>query len=236
MPSLPMLTHTQNGFPHVDEDTSLDILYCARVGDLDELKTTLSNFASSLAVPLPSTLSVLDTARDELTGNTAMHYAAANNHVNVLQWIRDEGDQERTPNDSSAQSARFARTNNSGSTPLHYAAMNGALEAAKLMTESIAPAGRSHSREVGSNHSEHDETETRRDIQRKYVDLKNGADRTAMFEAESAGKSELAVFLAAVVAQDSRVNVEEDEAQNVSEEDDKENIESNIQALDIQNG
>ncbi|KAI9664274.1 MAG: hypothetical protein M1831_002453 [Alyxoria varia] len=220
----------------VNEDTSLDILFCARVGDLDELKTTLSNFASSLAVPPPSPLSILDAVQDEFTGNTAVHYAAANSHVKVLQWIMNEGYQERTRDESSARSARFARANKSGSTPLHYAAMNGALEASKLLIESIAPASRSHSPEVHSNQNSHDETEIRRDIQRTYVELKNGAGRTAMFEAESAGKSEVAVFLAAVGAKDSRVNVDEDETEAVSEADGKEDMESDVKADDIQNG
>jgi ankyrin repeat protein len=59
-----------------------DVLYSARAGDVDELRSALAAFAAEGAAPLSDAqlAQALDAAANE-TGNTALLYAAANGHM-----------------------------------------------------------------------------------------------------------------------------------------------------------
>ena len=59
-----------------------DVLYSARAGDVDELRSALAAFAAEGAAPLSDAqlAHALAAAANE-TGNTALLYAAANGHM-----------------------------------------------------------------------------------------------------------------------------------------------------------
>ncbi|KZW02978.1 ankyrin [Exidia glandulosa HHB12029] len=94
-----------------EEDVS-NVLDACRYGDLDDVNAFLSSFSGP----------VLAAARDD-RGNSALHMAAANGHVDVLQLLLPLFASYDVPNES-------------GSTPLHWAALNAQMDATKLLVES----------------------------------------------------------------------------------------------------
>ena len=70
MPSATMLSLT--------EDEVDDLLYLARVGDLEELLCNIEAFAKSANL---SQCSVISAAIDEESGNGILHMASANGHT-----------------------------------------------------------------------------------------------------------------------------------------------------------
>lgn len=124
------------------EDETDDLLFCARAGELEDLKTTASLIAEQKGVQLSD---IFASAIDENTGNTCLHYAAANGHIETVAHLI-----------STAQYLAFAtRANGAGNTALHYAALNGQLEVAKKLVSSVPETERS--RFVSAkNHAGHD--------------------------------------------------------------------------------
>lgn len=59
-------------------------------------------------------------SRDDLSGNTALHFSSANGHIDILNFLVQNG-------------ATVDAKNTSGSTALHYAAMTGQLEAVETL-------------------------------------------------------------------------------------------------------
>ncbi|GAB5588098.1 ankyrin repeat-containing protein [Umbelopsis nana] len=97
-------------------ETIDDILYCARYGELEELsnaKFPASYFAAS----------------DE-SGNTALHMACANGHLNIVKYVVEK----LAGLDNVTQ--HINSQNEQGNTPLHWAALNGHLEIVQLLVSS----------------------------------------------------------------------------------------------------
>ncbi|EPS39858.1 hypothetical protein H072_6262 [Dactylellina haptotyla CBS 200.50] len=70
--------------PTLDEDTIDDLLYFSRTGELEDLQATVAELSKSqnrYSLEIPAA------AVDPFSGNTCLHMAAANNHVNVVEYI-----------------------------------------------------------------------------------------------------------------------------------------------------
>ncbi|KAI8340657.1 ankyrin repeat-containing domain protein [Chlamydoabsidia padenii] len=92
-----------------------DLIYCARYGEFEDLK-------ESKAAP------ELYITKDE-DGNTALHMASANNHIDIVNFII-----EQLKTLGSEQLTGFVNVRNEqGNTPLHWAALNGHLEVVKVL-------------------------------------------------------------------------------------------------------
>lgn len=155
----------------LDEDTIDDILYCVRTNDPLDLADCLSTAAASHSTSQRSIL--LSTLAPE-TGNTALHYAAANGHDGLSLPLISVWFLTDTLADILATLLRHLSPaeevvdtpNAAGSTPLHWAAVNGKLECAKKLV--AAGAG---------------------------VWKRDGAGNLPVFEAERAGHDILVTFL-----------------------------------------
>lgn len=64
----------------LSEESADDILYFARSGETDDLVSTLKLIIADPATPFSSEAEVLLAARDEYSGNNAVHMAAGNGH------------------------------------------------------------------------------------------------------------------------------------------------------------
>jgi uncharacterized protein len=100
-----------------------DILYLTRVDERDELQQFISDLAQKNKC---SPQDVLLQATDPNSGNTVLHYASANNLLDLLKWFLAQFDDERRPN-------FINKPNGQGNTSLHWAAYNGHLEVVKTL-------------------------------------------------------------------------------------------------------
>ncbi|KAI8368298.1 ankyrin repeat-containing domain protein [Radiomyces spectabilis] len=98
-----------------------DVIYCARYGELDDLKQNK---------PAPEYY-----IKGDESGNTALHMACANNHIEIVAWILGQlatiaGEQELS---------RYVNVvNEQGNSPLHWAALNGHLEVVEMLVKNGA--------------------------------------------------------------------------------------------------
>jgi hypothetical protein len=102
-----------------------DFVDCARYGELEEMKQMLDTCSS-------------DTERRDLAKhalpeslNTALHYAAANGHVEIIKLLLE----------ILTHSIDIDCKNCQGSTPLHWAALNGHVECVQLLANAGANPG-----------------------------------------------------------------------------------------------
>ncbi|KAF3941027.1 Ankycorbin [Dactylella cylindrospora] len=70
--------------PTLDEDSIDDLLYFSRAAELSDLETSISELSKSLN---RYALEIAAAAVDPYSGNTCLHMAAANNHVEVVNYI-----------------------------------------------------------------------------------------------------------------------------------------------------
>lgn len=115
----------------LDEDSIDEILYLARANEAQELDEFLSNLAGQSK---RSKLELIAAAVDPYSKNTALHYAAANGHLDVLKvLLPPQAEKVIEP-----ASGPINAVNDAGNTPLHWAALNGHLECVKLLMHSGA--------------------------------------------------------------------------------------------------
>ncbi|WPK24227.1 hypothetical protein PUMCH_001494 [Australozyma saopauloensis] len=95
------------------------VLYDCREGDLDFLKEVFTEMVPALLLP---------TIRDENTLSTPIHMAAANGHLEVLQYLLSLVDRDTAVELANAK-------NDSGNTPLHWACYRGHLKIVQLLVE-----------------------------------------------------------------------------------------------------
>ncbi|KAF2456672.1 ankyrin repeat-containing domain protein, partial [Lineolata rhizophorae] len=156
------------------EDEIDDILFLARTNDFAELDVFFSECARKYAC---SKGAVLTGAVDEMSGNTALHYAAANGHMETIESILSTLAAGASAGgfDSHVHAARqrafINRPNEAGNTALHWASLNGHIKAAQRLVAAGADAT-----------------------------LKNAVGHDAVFEAELNGKSEVVGWLLAHAA------------------------------------
>lgn len=98
-----------------------DLLLSARYGDLEDLQSTLDPLFSASS----STTQLLETIKND-DANTLLHYASANGHLDVVQYLLPHADL-----------ASLLAQNISGNTPLHWAGLNGHLDTVKALVAQI---------------------------------------------------------------------------------------------------
>ncbi|OCK82110.1 ankyrin [Lepidopterella palustris CBS 459.81] len=118
--------------PTLTEDQIDDILYLSRTNETIELREYLDALSAEYKC---STATVLQAAVDAWSGNTALHYAAANGHIDTLTLLTTLSPPSSTPSitPSSPSAALLNAQNTAGNTPLHWAALNGHLACVQLL-------------------------------------------------------------------------------------------------------
>lgn len=167
-----MATLTSNAPVRLTEDEIDDILYIARANEAEELDPYISQV--SQAHNNASKADILGSAVDSESGNTAIHYASANGHTDLLQrllaYLPDT--QQQPSQQAGARTATLPadhflnRPNTLGNTALHYASLNGHLDSIKALIAHGADAS-----------------------------ILNKAGYDCVFEAERNGKTEVAEWL-----------------------------------------
>lgn len=122
--------------PIVHPDILEDLIYDARVGDLESLKSTLESESTKASVS-PSSLLLpaidSDPSDGSGTGCTLLHWPSANGNVPILKFLlslfQPHVPTVTTTSESKTQSCKelVNTPNKSGNTPLHWAALNGHL-------------------------------------------------------------------------------------------------------------
>ncbi|KAG9292949.1 hypothetical protein G9A89_016311 [Geosiphon pyriformis] len=82
-----------------------ELIACARYGEFEEIKETISSNSTTYLITKDS------------SGNTALHMASANGHIDIVDFIIEM----TKSTDISAVNIQ----NDSGNTPLHWSALNG---------------------------------------------------------------------------------------------------------------
>lgn len=95
-----------------------DIIYAARVGDLDELNEYLQSCVGEEILHV----------KDPESGNTPLHMACANGHISCIKALLNA-----LPGPSLVNMA-----NHAGNCALHWACLNGHVEVVKLLVEAGA--------------------------------------------------------------------------------------------------
>lgn len=109
----------------VNQEQIDDLMMDARAGDLEALKEFFGALASKEEI-----LEVLPKIKDEYSLSTALHYASANGHLEVVEYIIGLCDQR-----SDILKELVTAKNESGNTALHWAALNGHLEVIKPLCD-----------------------------------------------------------------------------------------------------
>lgn len=147
---------------NLTEDEIDDLLYIARTNSLEDVEPTLLHLCPKYSAP-PWT--ILLSATDPTSGNTPLHYSAANNHLELLKTLLSEK-YFGTLDSKAALLAFVNHANEAGNTALHWAALNGHLEVCKVLVSFGAE-----------------------------VRLVNGMGHDAIFEAERAGREDVVTWL-----------------------------------------
>ncbi|KAH7396177.1 ankyrin repeat-containing domain protein [Pyrenochaeta sp. MPI-SDFR-AT-0127] len=112
----------------LDEDTVDEVLYLARAGEAAELEAYVSKLSAQTH---RSKTELVIAAVDPYSKNSALHYAAANGHTDIIKLLFSTNAEKPAP-------ALINAVNEAGNTPLHWAALNGHLESVKLLMQSGA--------------------------------------------------------------------------------------------------
>eukprot|EP00127_Corallochytrium_limacisporum_P004464 Clim_evm18s164 gene=Clim_evmTU18s164 len=91
---------------HADE-----LVECARYGELDNVKTLCETHNLPVSVT-------------DIDGNLPLHMAAANGHLDCVEYLLERGNKEQ-----------INQKNKSGNTPLHWAALNGRESVVRLFVD-----------------------------------------------------------------------------------------------------
>ncbi|KAL2010484.1 hypothetical protein VTN00DRAFT_6291 [Thermoascus crustaceus] len=114
-----------------------DLIYDARVGDLDALKTDIANLSKKHNVPASLIIRSAVDNEDESEGGTGaclLHWPAANGNVEILTYLL----QTLASDGPNELPSLINHRNNSGNTPLHWAALNTHLDCVKALVEAGA--------------------------------------------------------------------------------------------------
>lgn len=189
---MPRTAAANTGGVQVDEALADDLLYFARSNDLTSFQEVLGPIKERHSGCTAAEL--LISVRDDYTGNTVAHLAAANGCTDILCFLLAAGPAADTiESDHGVHDSKTAKgalvdpsahhllatMNHSGNTPLHYAAMNAQIDVVRTLVQALDCLHRA-SGSQGFPPSSLDRA--------TYVGLRNHAHRTAAEEAEAAGQ------------------------------------------------
>ncbi|KAJ1969610.1 ankyrin repeat-containing protein [Dimargaris xerosporica] len=97
-----------------------ELVECARYGEFDEMRTAVDTLLATHANVFPNASALL--VQPNQAGNTALHMAAANGHLEIMQYLLD-----RLP------PTGVNGTNQEGNTALHWASITGNIDAVQLL-------------------------------------------------------------------------------------------------------
>ncbi|KAB8072124.1 ankyrin repeat-containing domain protein [Aspergillus leporis] len=118
-----------------------DLIYDARAGDLDALKSDLAALSTQHSCPQAWIMaSAIDSEPEEEggTGSCLLHFPAANGNSEILNYLLQLLAQGETQLEQAQVAAVINHRNHSGNTPLHWAALNTHLECVKALVEAGA--------------------------------------------------------------------------------------------------
>lgn len=116
--------------PKLTEDEIDDLLYYARMGEQEEFDTLKNELCKRENA---SVVELLQSARDEQSGNGVLHMTAANGHHALLAELCKA---LSIPSPQNPTMLSILNSQNSaGNTALHWAALNGHLESVKVLLE-----------------------------------------------------------------------------------------------------
>ncbi|SCU91887.1 LADA_0F12772g1_1 [Lachancea dasiensis] len=106
----------------LDQEDQDAIILDARSGDLESLRDIFSNLVDP---------KLILTCKDADTKSTPLHMAAANGHVEVVEYLAS------LVSDVSERTKWVNATNETGNTALHWASLNGKLECVQLLCDKL---------------------------------------------------------------------------------------------------
>ncbi|GFG11670.1 ankyrin repeat-containing protein YAR1 [Aspergillus udagawae] len=120
-----------------------DLIYDARVGDLDALKADLATQSKEHNCPEAWIIASAIDAEPEAEGGSGsclLHFPAANGNAEILNYLLATLSAQSSAAPLSAEkiAAVINHRNHSGNTPLHWAALNTHLECVKALVEAGA--------------------------------------------------------------------------------------------------
>ncbi|KAL0639519.1 ankyrin repeat-containing protein [Maublancomyces gigas] len=115
----------------LSEESTDDILYFARAGETDDLLSTLKSIVTDSATLFSSEAEVLFAAKDEYSGNNAVHMAAGNGHLETIKHILSF--LPKPVSGTAPPHPLIAHKNTAGNTPLHWAALNGHVKIVEVL-------------------------------------------------------------------------------------------------------
>ncbi|CAG8511845.1 5268_t:CDS:2 [Ambispora leptoticha] len=151
---------SQQHMPSDDAQVIDEIIACARYGEYKELLECMKSQPTIYLITKSN------------FGNTALHMACANGHLEIVTYIIDQLQQlASSPSTDNSKIALCINIQNEwGNTPLHWSALNGHKEVVELLIKN------------GAN-----------------VHIKNKAGRTAMYEAQQNNHEKIVEYLLNVV-------------------------------------
>ncbi|KIS66278.1 uncharacterized protein UMAG_05278 [Mycosarcoma maydis] len=168
-----------------------ELLLSARYGDLEDLESMLSPLLSCS----PSRATELLASIKNQDDNTLLHYASANGHLQVVQYLLPHID------------LNLSLTQNvSGNTPLHWAGLNGHVQTVKALVshiETLEAANPEQAKQLNlifhpkSASSQPNDAAAADDdgSERKLWDVRNKAGRGPMSEAQMSEQEAVVKFL-----------------------------------------
>ncbi|CDS81866.1 uncharacterized protein SPSC_00052 [Sporisorium scitamineum] len=172
-----------------------ELLLSARYGDLEDLESTLNPLLSASST---TATELLASIKNE-DNNTLLHYASANGHLEVVQYLLPHTD------------LRLSLAQNiSGNTPFHWAGLNGHLEVVKALVAHIERLEAQNPEEAkklnvifhpktpsqsGADADAADGEKKDDGSERKLWDVRNSAGRGPMSEAQMREQESVVKFL-----------------------------------------
>lgn len=118
--------------PRLTEDEIDEILYLSRVNEVSEL----SDYLTSLSTKYNCAKEILfEAAVDPESGNSALHYAAANGHLDILNLISTLLTSALSTENARKPLPLLNLPNAAGNTALHWASLNGHLACVQLLVK-----------------------------------------------------------------------------------------------------
>ncbi|KAK2756453.1 hypothetical protein FQN54_005346 [Arachnomyces sp. PD_36] len=132
--------------PSLSFDAIDDLIYSARIGDLDALKEDIANLSKEHNCPASAIIHAAIDAEDESEGGTGaclLHWPAANGNLEILTYLLSEFQHTISTTSSTTITTcpLVNHPNNSLNTPLHWAALNTHLDCVKALVEAGADVG-----------------------------------------------------------------------------------------------